>query len=80
MQHLASWCHCNNLVLNIKKTKEIIVDFHKFGQNNYRPLSIGAEVVERVSNFKFLGVTMAEDLSWGTHTTYAVGKAQQCIY
>ncbi|KAK7877731.1 hypothetical protein WMY93_030545 [Mugilogobius chulae] len=48
VQHLLSWCHNNNLVLN-KKTKEIIMDFRKNKQLNHQPLSIGAEVVERVT-------------------------------
>ncbi len=32
VQHLALWCDNNSLVLNINKTKEIIVDFLKTGQ------------------------------------------------
>ncbi len=43
VQHLALWCDNNSLVLNIKKTKEIIVDFRKTGQYNHSPLSIGNE-------------------------------------
>ena len=80
VQHLASWCGNNNLLLNTKKTKEIIIDFRRSRPQNHRPLSIGLEVVERVSSFKFLGVTVAEDLSWGTHIASAVGKAQQRLY
>ncbi len=37
VQHLALWCDNNSLVHNIKKTKEIIVDFRKTGQ--YKTLS-----------------------------------------
>ncbi len=80
VQHLALWCDNNSLVLNIKKTKEIIVDFRKTGQYKHSPLSIGNEVVERVTEFKFLGVTVSEDLSWGTNTASVVGKAQQRLY
>lgn len=65
VQLLAAWCSSNNLTLNTKKTKEIIVDFRKTGQLNHSPFLIGNEVVERVSSFKFLGVTVTEDLSWG---------------
>lgn len=80
VQHLASWSDNNNLVLNIKKTKEIIVDFRKNKPKHHRPLTIGSVVVERVSSFKFLGVTMAEDLSWSNHIASAVGKAQQRLF
>uniref|UniRef100_A0A669F608 Reverse transcriptase domain-containing protein n=1 Tax=Oreochromis niloticus TaxID=8128 RepID=A0A669F608_ORENI len=80
VQQLESWCHDNNLVLNAKKTKEIIVDFRRKGHSNHLPLFIGGGEVERVSSFKFLGVTVTEDLSWGNHTTLAVRKAQQRLY
>ena len=80
VQHLAAWCVDNNLMLNIKKTKEIIVDPRKKKQNNHLPLSIGSEAVERVAHFRFLGVTITEDLSWGINTASAVGKAQQRLY
>ncbi|KAK7944830.1 hypothetical protein WMY93_000558 [Mugilogobius chulae] len=80
VQHLLSWCHNNNLVQNTNKTKEIIVDFCKNIQLNHQPLSIGAEVVERVTSFKFLGVTVTEDLSWGLHTALPPSQAQQRLY
>lgn len=38
------------------------------------------EEVERVSSFKFLGVAVVEDLSWGSHVALAVGKAQLHLY
>lgn len=47
------------------KTKEITVGFCKTGQLSHSPLFIGNEEVERVSNFKFLGLTETEDLLWG---------------
>ncbi len=80
VQHLALWCDNNSLVLNIKKTKENIIDFRKAGQYKHSPLSIGNEVMERVTEFKFLGVTVSEDLSWSTNTASVVGKAHQCLY
>lgn len=77
VQHLASWCDNNNLVLNTNKSKGIIVDFLRNGPINHRPLFIGSGVVMRVSSFKFLGVTVEEDLSWGSHIALAMRKAQQ---
>lgn len=77
---MASWCVNNSLSLNIKKTKEIILDFRKTGQYKHSPLSIGNEVVERVTDLKFLGVTVSEDLSLSTKTASVVGKTQQRLY
>ncbi len=80
VQHLTLlWCDNNSLVHNIKKTKEIIVDFRKTGQYKHSPLSIGNEVVERVTIY-ISGVTVSEDLSWSTNTASVVGKAQQRLY
>ncbi len=73
-----NWQH--NLALNTKKTKEMIVDFRRSGQLTHPPLYIGREVVEKVKSFKFLGVTVAEDLTWGTNTASVLGKAQQRLY
>ncbi len=78
-EHLATWCTEHNLALNIKKSKEVIVDFRKKGQPNHTPLFIGSEEVQHVPSFKFMGPTVSEDLSWGINTASAAGKAQQCL-
>lgn len=68
------------MALNTTKTKEITVDFCKTGQLSHSPLFIGNEEVERVSNFKFLGLTVTEDLLWGKNITSAIGKAQRHLF
>ncbi len=57
----------------------MIVDFRKTGQYKHSPLSIGNEVMERVTIY-ISGVTVSEDLSWSTNTASVVGKAQQRLY
>jgi len=79
VQRLTTWCMKNNLTLNIKKTKELIIDFRK-KQPVHIPLHIHGEIVERVSSFKFLGTHISEDLSWKTNITASVKKAQQRMY
>ncbi|XP_072557584.1 protein phosphatase methylesterase 1-like isoform X2 [Paramormyrops kingsleyae] len=69
----------NNLVLNTKKTKELIIDFRR-KMVNHQPLVINGEVVERVSTFKFLGTYMSEDLMWTNNTYCLIRKAQQRLY
>jgi hypothetical protein len=58
-----NWCAHNNLVLNVAKTKEIIVDFRKM-QNNKEPLIINGQEVDRVTSFKFLGMHISNGLKW----------------
>ena len=38
VQHLATWCMDNNLLLNTSKTKELIVDFRKKRRGTYDPI------------------------------------------
>lgn len=37
-------------------------------------------VIERVTDFRFLGVHIEKDLTWGMNTTKLVKKAQQILY
>ncbi|KAI4881854.1 hypothetical protein NFI96_026640 [Prochilodus magdalenae] len=69
VQHLAAWCDDNNLVLNTQKTKEVIVDFRKSRNQAHTPIHISGAEVECVSNFKFLGVHISEDLTWSLNSS-----------
>uniref|UniRef100_A0A8C1PS38 Reverse transcriptase domain-containing protein n=1 Tax=Cyprinus carpio TaxID=7962 RepID=A0A8C1PS38_CYPCA len=80
VQHLATWCADNNLLLNTSKTKELIVNFRKKKGSTHDPIHINGMVVERVSSFKFLGTTISEDLSWTTNTSSLVKKAHQHLF
>ena len=76
---LAKWCKDNNLLLNVSKTKEIVVNFQR-GPKQLPPLTIDGDAVERVSSTKFLGVHISDDLSWTTNTKSLAKKAQQRLY
>lgn len=60
-------------------TKELIVDFRRSGVT-HSSILINSAAVERVSNFNFLVVHLAEDLTWSVHTYKTVKKAQQCLF
>ncbi len=63
------WCEENNLILNISKTKETILDFHKTGTTP--PLLYGWRgSVEMVSCFRYLRI----------HVTNNLKKAHQRLY
>ena len=68
VEQLGKQCEANNLLLNRKKTQEIIVDFRRKKKGTVSPLRIDGECVERVASFRFLGVHIQEDLSWEINT------------
>ncbi|XP_076015672.1 uncharacterized protein LOC143008024 [Genypterus blacodes] len=76
VRHLMDWCRGNNLILNVNKTKEIIVDFRK-SQPSHTPLLINDSAVEVVSSTKLLGLHIPDRLGWSLHTTSLVKKVQQ---
>ena len=81
VEDLSLWCQKNSLILNISKTKELIVDFRRAQHpRTYTPLDIGGTAVDRVSSFKYLGVHITEDLTWTTHINTLVGKARQRLF
>ncbi|KAK3537989.1 hypothetical protein QTP70_026506 [Hemibagrus guttatus] len=79
VQRLSAWCKSNNLSLNVEKTKEMVVDFRR-AQSDHSPLNINGSNVEIVKSIKFLGVHLAEDLTWSLNTSSITKKAQQRLY
>ena len=57
VEQLVDWCRENNLILNVDKTKEIIVDFRK-KQSSHAPLLINN--MEVVNSTKLLGVHITD--------------------
>lgn len=75
-----SWCSRNNLLLNVNKTKEIVVDFRRKIQPSHTPLCINNSAVEQVKSIKFLGVHITDTLNWSTNITSLAKRAQQRLY
>lgn len=69
MEKLSGWCSENSLTFNIKKTKELIIDFRR--KQEHHPL---CKVVERVPSFKYQGISISEDLTWSENTHSLVKK------
>ncbi|KAI5103598.1 gastrula zinc finger protein XlCGF28.1-like [Silurus meridionalis] len=54
VKNLKRWCQVNNLLLNVSKTKELIVDFSMKQEQPYQPLNINGTPVERVDSFRIM--------------------------
>ena len=57
------WCEEHFLLLNVKKTKEMIIDFRR-NKNPLTPVLSNNEEVERVESYKYLGVTLDKASKW----------------
>uniref|UniRef100_A0A3B1KLM0 Reverse transcriptase domain-containing protein n=1 Tax=Astyanax mexicanus TaxID=7994 RepID=A0A3B1KLM0_ASTMX len=79
VEHLEGWCRENNLCINVKKTKEMIVDFRR-GKHAHLPVHIGGSVVEVVDCYRYLGVHLTSNLTWSNNTSTLVRKAHQRLY
>ncbi|KAI4897620.1 hypothetical protein NFI96_030292, partial [Prochilodus magdalenae] len=79
VEHLEGWCRKNNLCINVKKMKEMIVDFRR-GRHAHLPLHVGGSAVEVVSSYRYLGVHLSNNLTWSNNTSSLVRKAHQRLY
>ncbi|KAK3570140.1 hypothetical protein QTP86_012522 [Hemibagrus guttatus] len=74
------WCQRNNLLLNVSKTKELIVDFSTKQERNFQTPMINESPVERVDSFRYLSVHITQDLPWSCLINTVVKKARQRLY
>lgn len=73
IRKFADWCKENFLELNVKKTKEMVIDFRK--ENCcHETIEIDNEAVERVKEYKYLGVTIDEKMDWSGHSNNVISK------
>ncbi len=77
VKELAVWCSLNNLVLNMLKTVEMIVDFRRTPPPPPPALpllTIMNSTVTPVESFRFLGTTISQVLKWEYHIDSIVKK------
>ena len=76
---LIKWCNDNNLMLNVNKTKEMVIDF-RLNKTAIQPITINGNVVEIVTSFRFLGTVICNNLSWNDQCIEILKKARQRLY
>ena len=73
---ITQWLAVNRLSLNVKKTKMMI--FHskqnKLSVNEIPIIKINGMPIERVTEFKLLGVLIDSNLTWSPHCNYIANK------
>ena len=79
VQKFSDWCKVNYLDLNVKKTKELLIDF----RTNPLPvpdLLIDGTIVERVDEYKYLGTIIDKKLDFSANTDHINKRCQSRIY
>ena len=79
IDYVTNWCSDNYLHLNVSKTKEMVFDF-RVNQNTKIPVVIDDTDVTFVEEYKYLGVTIQNDLKWDVHINNQVKKANKRMY
>lgn len=76
---ICDWCVVNKLTVNIDKTKFMIFHKQSYVPNCINNVTINGKLIERVNNYKFLGLIVDETLSWGKHVDYIIKKITPVI-
>ena len=74
-----SWCENHNLLLNVSKTKELIIDF-RIKKDPLLSIKIKDQDVTEVNSYKYLGVTIDNKLQWDEHASNTFKKANKRVY
>ena len=73
------WCESNFLVLNVSKTKEMVVDFRR-KKSPVQFIMMKGEPIEMVDDYKYLGVVLDNKLNWASHADLVYKKIQTRLF
>ena len=79
ISRFVKWCDDHFLLLNVKKTKEVIFDF-RLKDNVHSNILIKGQEVERVKEYKYLGVVFDEKLDWSKNSITIQKKINQRLF
>ena len=76
---LAGWCTDNDLILNVSKTKELMLCNLRDNPVHCN-LNINGNDVEQVESFKYLGTVLDQKLRFNKNTAEVTKKARKRLY
>ena len=77
LDRFVDWCKKNYLVLNVGKTKEIIIDFRR-KKPKYKPIK--GEAVQQVDKYRYLGLVIDSKLAWHQNTDEIIKKVHSRLF
>jgi len=78
ISQFVQWCDKNDLIINIKKTEEIIFDPKGIG--DHHQVVIHNQNITQTQTFKYLGVYIDKSLTWKTHMEWICTRLHQRLY
>ncbi len=72
------WCDASKLILNVKKTEEIVFDPREVGVHS--PVVIYNTQIKQVCSNKYLGIYIDNMFTWQIHVDNLCAKLQQRLY
>jgi hypothetical protein len=79
LDNLISWCDTNSLVINATKTKELIFSNRRHSPNP-PPINIHGGVIERVTEYCYLGTILTSKLTFELNTSKTISKARKRLF
>ena len=76
---LSSWVSAN-LTLNAAKCKYMIISRLRRNSIPAPPMTLNGQPLEKVSSYRYLGVTISNDLSWNTHIDEAAKRQKLSVF
>ena len=74
------WCKMNYLNLNVKKTKEMVIDYRTSKRHTPDCIIIDSELVERVDQYKYLGIIVDNQMKGTANTDMVYKKCNQRLH
>ena len=74
------WCEIHYLNLNVKKTKEMIIDFRSSHKYVPQQIVMNNECVERVCEYKYLGIVIGDKLKGSVNNHQVYKKCRQGLH
>ena len=80
LKNIQIWLKINKLSLNVKKTKFMIFHHRQRNIENLIPqLNLNEQIIERVTDFDFLGLTIDQHLTWNGHVQKISNKISRSL-